>query len=54
MDEISKQEREQPSGNDRRIQRLLRECRASAAPALLLLAAWLAIAGLVIWSAIAR
>jgi hypothetical protein len=51
MDEISTPERVQP-GSARRVQRMLRECKASAAPALLLAAACLALIGLLVWAAI--
>lgn len=40
--------------NDRRIVRMLRECKASAAPALLLAAAWVAFAAAVALSAFLR
>jgi len=52
MNEISTLERAQP-GSARRLQHMLRECMASAGPALLLAAACLAITGLLVWSAIA-
>jgi hypothetical protein len=51
MNEISGHQHVEP-GSARHLERMLRESKASAGPALLLAAACLAITGILIWSAI--